>query len=81
MKQLPIRILGVAPYEGMQVAMERAAEAFPNVKIDVFTGDLEAGAAIARTCHQESYDCIISRGGTANMIRSVTNIPVIEVQP
>lgn len=80
MKQLPIRILGVAPYEGMQVAMKRAAESFPNVKIDVFTGDLDAGADIVRVCHQESYDCIISRGGTANMIRSVTNIPVIEVQ-
>lgn len=79
MKQLPIRILGIAPYEGMHIALERVAESYPNVIIDVFTGDLEDGAAIVRDYHHEAYDCIISRGGTARLIRTITDIPVVEV--
>ena len=63
MKQLPIHILGIAPYDGMRTAMERAAEDFPNIHVDVFTGDLEEGVAIVREHIHDAYDCIISRGG------------------
>lgn len=79
MKQLPVRILGIAPYEGMRVAMERVAEEYPDIHIDVFTGDLEDGAAIVQAHLDDHYDCIISRGGTARMIRKVTDIPVVEI--
>lgn len=79
MKQLPVRILGIAPYEGMRTAMERVAEEYPDVHTDVFTGDLEEGVAIVRAHLGANYDCIISRGGTARMIRKVTDIPVVEV--
>ena len=34
-------ILGIAPYDGMQTAMERVAEEFPNIQLDAYTGDLE----------------------------------------
>ena len=79
MKQLPIHILGIAPYEGIRTAMEREAENFPNVHLDVFTGDLADGVAIVQDRLKNSYDCIISRGGTARMIRQVTDIPVAEI--
>ena len=59
------RILGIAPYEGMHTAMDRAAAAYPNVQLDVFTGDLDVGVAIVQSMSPNSYDCIISRGGTA----------------
>ena len=32
------RILGIAPYEGMHTAMMNAAQAYPNVQLDVYTG-------------------------------------------
>ena len=70
------RILGIAPYEGMRTVMERTAEAYPNVQLDVYTGDLEVGAAIVQHVPMNSYDCIISRGGTATMIRQMTELPV-----
>ena len=79
MKQLPVRILGIAPYEGLRTAMERVAEEYPDVHTDVFTGDLEEGVAIVREHLESNYDCIISRGGTARMIRRFTDIPVVEV--
>lgn len=74
------RILGIAPYEGMHIAMNRAAQAYPDVQLDVFTGDLDEGVAIVQRMPPNSYDCIISRGGTAELIRQVTDLPVVEVQ-
>ena len=59
------RILGIAPYDGMRTAMEQAAQAYPNVELEVYTGDLEEGQAIVQRMAPNSYDCIISRGGTA----------------
>lgn len=79
MIEMRTRILGIAPYEGMQTAMNRAAQAYPNMQMDVYTGDLEAGVAIVRRMTPGAYDCIISRGGTAELIRQVTDLPVIEI--
>lgn len=73
-------ILGIAPYEGMQTAIERAAQAYPDIHLDVYTGDLKEGAAIVERMPQGAYDCIISRGGTAELIRQVTDLPVVEIQ-
>ncbi|MDO5546442.1 MAG: PrpR N-terminal domain-containing protein [Eubacteriales bacterium] len=74
-----VRILGIAPYEGMQAAMERAVENNADIHLDVYTGDLEEGVTIVREHQAEDYDCILSRGGTARMIQQVTNIPVVEI--
>lgn len=73
-------ILGIAPYEGMHTAMENAAQAYPNVQLDVYTGDLEEGQAIVQHLPLDNYDCILSRGGTATLIREVTDLPVVEIQ-
>ena len=45
-----------------------------------FTGDLDVGVAIVQSMSPNSYDCIISRGGTAELIRQVTDLPVVEIQ-
>lgn len=78
-EQTQVRILGIAPYEGMQTAMERAADNSPDIHLDVYTGDLEEGVAVVREHQAEDYDCIISRGGTAQMVQQVTDIPVVEI--
>ena len=80
MEQETARLLGIAPYEGMKLAMEREAAAFPGLRLDVRTGDLEAGADIVRALPEGAYDCIISRGGTAQLLRQVTDIPVVEIE-
>lgn len=53
------RILGIAPYEGMRTVMERAAQAYPDVQLDVYIGDLLEGAAVVQRMPPNSYDCII----------------------
>ena len=50
------RILGIAPYDGMRTAMEQAAQAYPNVEMDIYTGDLEDGQAIVQQMPPNSYD-------------------------
>ena len=59
------RILGIAPYDGMRTAMEQAAQAYPNVELEVYTGDLEEGQAIVQRMAPNSYECAWS---TAAMI-------------
>lgn len=73
------RILGIAPYEAMHTVMERAAQAYPNAQLDIYTGDLDEGVAIVQRMPPNAYDCIISRGGTAMLIRQVTDLPVVEI--
>ena len=77
--QGPIRLLAIAPYEAMTTALTRCAESFPDVNMDVFSGDLEEGLEILRSEDLSLYDGILSRGGTASLIQQVVKIPVIEI--
>ena len=61
-------------------AMRRTAENLTDVELDVYTGDLQQGADIVRRTVDAGYDAIISRGGTATLIRETTDLPVISIQ-
>ena len=50
-----------------------------DIDLTAFVGDLEAGAAIASHYSAQDIDVIISRGGTAEMIRKKTSFPVIDI--
>lgn len=76
----PVHLLAIAPYEAMKNALLREAEAFPGIELDLYTGDLEEGVEIVRrVTENEQYDAILSRGGTAELIRPTTDLPVIEI--
>lgn len=75
----PIRILGIAPYEGMKGLMERLAPEYPGVRLTTYVGDLQKGVEIAQRSFHENYDLIISRGGTARMIQKYVPLPVVEI--
>lgn len=79
MQKDPIRVLAIAPYEGMLTALLRAAESFSTLWVDAYTGDLEEGAAIVRRMNLAGYDVVLSRGGTADLIREATELPVVEI--
>lgn len=74
-----IKVLGIAPYEGMKTIMQKLAENRNDMDLDVFVGDLNKGVDIVRRNFHSNYDVIISRGGTAELIGQITRIPVIEV--
>ncbi len=77
----PIRILVIAPYDGMaEIYMQLDAQR-TNVSLSVFTGNLETGLAVAREqLQQQHFDAIISRGGTAELLRRELPIPVIDTE-
>ena len=77
--EAPLRILAIAPYDAMKSALLRAAESFPGIQMEAYIGDLEEGAAIVTRLSEENYDVIISRGGTAKLIRPITALPVIDI--
>ena len=74
-----IRILGIAPYEGMKSIMQKLARERQDIDLTVYVGDLHKGAEIARKNFHEDFDIIISRGGTAELIGDITQLPVIEI--
>ena len=75
-----VRILLVAPYEGMRDVVRSVAAARDDIEVTTLVGNMERGADLVRKCDQELYDVILSRGGTADYIREVANIPVIEIE-
>ena len=79
MGQCKIKILGIAPYEGMRAAMMNLAQSRDDIELDVFVGDMAQGVEIVRQTDLSNYDAIISRGGTAQAIQKVATVPVIEV--
>jgi transcriptional regulator with PAS, ATPase and Fis domain len=74
-----IRILAIAPYEGMEPLLSKLAEEYENINLTILVGDLKKGVEIAQSNFHENYDVIISRGGTAKLIRQSVSLPVIEI--
>ena len=73
------RVLGIAPYEGMKKLMSDLVEDYPEIDLTLFVGDLEEGLEIAHSNFHGSYDVVISRGGTAKMLRRNLPLPVVEI--
>ncbi len=74
-----IKILGIAPYQNLRTVMLSVAEEYDNIEMTVYTGNLEDGVQIALQHMDEDFDILISRGGTAKMIREISRIPVVEI--
>ena len=77
--QIKTKILGIAPYEELRRSMENIGSTFPNVLLNTYTGDLQEGKNLALEAIHNDYDVVISRGGTADLIRKSVSIPVIDV--
>ena len=80
MKEKKVRILGIAPYTGMKTVMEHIARERSDLELDVFVGDLDQGVSIALRNIQSNYDILISRGGTASLLKKESSLPVITVE-
>lgn len=74
-----IKILGIAPYEELNRSMNTVSKQFNDVQATIYTADLLEGKNLATKLFNDNYDVIISRGGTANLIRQSVSIPVIDV--
>ena len=76
------RILAVAPYEGLQeVLVDEAKLRSAEIDLSIFVGDLSEGLGIARSQMEKGFDIILSRGGTAELLKENLPLPVVDIVP
>ncbi|MCM3786433.1 PrpR N-terminal domain-containing protein [Neobacillus mesonae] len=69
----------IAPYEAMISIIQDCIPLFPQLDIQYAVGDLSKGAELAAIAEKNGAEIIISRGGTAQLIKEAVTIPVIDV--
>ncbi len=69
----------IAPFERISVAAQSIVDA-SDYPARVYQGDLQEGVKAARRAISEGAKIIISRGGTARLIRQELDVEVIEVE-
>ena len=75
-----IRVLGIAPYEGLQNLMINLAALRQEIDLTAYVGDyFLTGLQMLSAEDLSSYDVIISRGGTAEALKAISPIPVISI--
>lgn len=74
-----INIGFISPYPAMEPVIKELENLSSDLSVKVKTGNLEAGVAFAKAMEKEGADIIISRGGTAKMIRDAVTIPVVDI--
>lgn len=75
-----MNVLFISPFENMRQSILRIAKRYPNIETTVLTGNEDSGKRIVLESYSENYDCVISRGNTAALIRQAVSIPVVEVK-
>ena len=75
----PVRILGIAPYPGLERIMQQLAAQRPEIQLITRIGSLRNWQDALSSVPASSYDVIISRGGTARMLARFARTPVIEI--
>ncbi|WP_339168046.1 PrpR N-terminal domain-containing protein [Paenibacillus sp. FSL R5-0341] len=74
------RVHFIAPYESMIPIIQECIPRFPQLAIQTDVGDLANGVELATQAEKNGAEIIISRGGTAQLIKKAVTIPVIDVQ-
>lgn len=77
---MKIKTLFIAPYPGLKELALTLAKEQQSLDITVVQGDLQEAIPIVKQYEKEDYDIIISRGGTAQLLRQHTSLPVIEIK-
>lgn len=77
-----LRLLCISPYEGMYNLMTNIAAKRSDVELIVHMGDREDGLKAVLENRNNDIDMIISRGGTADLIRAhCGDIPACDITP
>ena len=75
-----IKVLAIAPYDGMKDLIDEIAKEYNSLEVHSFVGDMMDGVKIVRAKMNEGYDFILSRAGTAELIRNITDVPVLDIK-
>lgn len=76
---MKVKVMFIAPYQAMVPLVEECKADLTDLEIDLEVGNLQDGVEIAKQAELAGYHIIISRGGTAQMIRKAISLPVVDV--
>lgn len=75
-----IKALVIAPYQGLLETIKDIEDKLPQFRVIVHLADLVESLKLLEQYKDKSIDFIISRGGTADLLREHTTIPVIDIE-
>ena len=74
-----IKLLVVAPYEGMNDIIRELLKDYDDVEADFFVANLNDAVKLLASLNLLEYDAVISRGGTASLISEKCSLNVYDV--
>lgn len=74
-----LKILVIAPYNGLKDLINDVANERNDIEIHTIVADMLDGLEIAKSIQENGFHAIISRAGTADLIREIAKVPVIDV--
>lgn len=74
-----IKVLAISPYPGMVPLLTETAKEYDGLELTISVGDLAKGLELAQKGFHANFDVIISRGGTAKLLKQAVSLPVIEI--
>jgi propionate catabolism operon transcriptional regulator len=77
--KMKIKVLAIAPYTGLKDLLKDIAQEDTRFEMDIEIADLHNAIPIVSGAKDQHYDVIISRGGTASIIREHVLTPVVEI--
>jgi propionate catabolism operon transcriptional regulator len=78
-ENMKIRVLAIAPYPGLKDLLLEMVKKEPSIHMDVEVADLHDAIPLVEQAEARGYRIVVSRGGTANLIRKHTALPVVEI--
>lgn len=73
-------VLCILPYPGLKYAIDQLSKEFKGIHFHSIVGDLADGEKVASgALSVHNYDLIISRGGTAELLKRKFHLPVIDI--
>lgn len=75
------KVLAIAPYPGLHDIIQRIGISRDDISLTILDGDYEEGLRVVQEeLLRNEYDLLISRGGTAEIIRKSISQPVLEIE-
>ncbi|WP_276356262.1 sigma-54-dependent Fis family transcriptional regulator [Cohnella caldifontis] len=75
-----MKVLVVAPYQGLGELIKQMTPQYENFDIHVIIADMQESLGQIASFGNGDYDVVISRGGTARLLASHSKVPVVEIQ-
>ncbi|MEG6615976.1 PrpR N-terminal domain-containing protein [Peptococcaceae bacterium 1198_IL3148] len=75
-----IKILAIAPYTGLRDIIVDVARERDDIIVHTYVADMLEAVKLVKSMPDKSYDAIISRAGTAELLRDVSELPVIDIK-